>query len=93
MTEPRIYCSVHGCHRWSAASTMERRGWTAFVCGSHWRRATKREKALLARLKRQQRRIHALTGDYDEALGRREWLAWKAVERRVAKRPPAEPCR
>jgi hypothetical protein len=93
MSDRRIYCSVRGCQRWSAASTMKQRGWTAFVCGSHWRRATKVEKALLARYKRQQRRIHAITGQYDQALGAREWRAWKAIERRVAERPPVEPRR
>jgi len=93
LTEPRTYCSVRGCQRWSAVDTMQRKGWTAFVCGSHWRRATLREKALIARLKRANRRIYAMTGEYDDALLRRESEAWAAIERRVANRPPVEPRR
>lgn len=87
----RVFCSVPGCLRWSAAETMASRGWAGFVCGSHWRRATKRERSLIARIKRRQRKVVALTGEPDAALARREWVIWAAIERRVAERPPVEP--
>lgn len=72
---------------------MERKGWTSFVCGSHWRRASRREKATLNRLRRMQRKIVALTGEPDERIQHREWIVWCAIERRVANRPPVEPRR
>jgi len=89
----RVYCNVRGCARWSAAETMRRKGWSSFICGSHWRRATRREKAVIARLKRMQRRIVAMTGEPDARLLDRECRIWDAVERRVAERPPVEPGR
>jgi hypothetical protein len=78
--ERRHFCSVPGCRRYMRESTVLKR-WgspnVVFICGDHWRRLTKRERSIWARLKRTARRFGW------EAIGPRSDRIWSALRRRA----------
>lgn len=71
------YCAASGCHRWS-------RRWGphgSFLCGFHWMRLTKRERATVRRIWRTMRLIGG--PPYPRQLRAREWRVWRALVRRA----------
>jgi hypothetical protein len=78
----RIYCDVPGCTRYSRAETCLKRWGTTRVrllCATHWKRLSRRERAVIRRMERIRKRYG------DEAVARDRWLrAWDALFRRAA---------
>lgn len=73
------YCAAPGCQRWSR--TWGQFG--SFLCGFHWMRLTKRERAAMRRVWRTCR----LIGDGwwgNKPLRRREQRLWQACVRRAS---------
>ena len=79
---PRIFCIIPGCRRGMFVETAVKRWGTAdigLICGRHWRRLSKRERAVVARMRRKLKRYG------DEAVSRERWeRVWRALERRMA---------
>lgn len=75
----KIFCRVPGCHRYTRRETALKR-WgsvhVSLICGFHWRRLTKAERAVWARLRRQEHR-------YGQQPARQNRV-WDALIRRSA---------
>lgn len=81
MAEGKIFCIVPECTRGMMKSTARKR-WgssnVSLICGKHWRRLSKAERAVWARIGRQRRRFGV------DHLGDREARVWAALARRAA---------
>lgn len=81
MSRDKIMCRVPGCHRGMHVETAVKR-WghenVSLICGHHWRRLTRAERAVWSRIRRQARKFGV------DSLGSREWRIWEALTRRAA---------
>lgn len=81
----KIYCSIRPCGRFMFVETAIRRWGSAdvgMICGKHWRRLSKRERAVVARMRRKLNRYG------EKAVTRERWeRVWRALYRRM--RDPA----
>lgn len=78
----RVYCGIPGCHRFMFGPTCIKRWGTTnvrIICARHWRRLSKRERAVIHRLERKVKRYG------EEAVTHERWLrVWDAIFRRAA---------
>jgi hypothetical protein len=78
----KVFCDVPGCRRFMFGRTCLKLWGTTDVrimCGGHWRRLSKRERAVLLRFRRLRKRYG------DEAVSdERIHRAWSAAFKRVA---------
>lgn len=81
MSDDRIYCVINGCRRSMFKTTAVKRWGTPevnMICVKHWRRLSKRERAVIARMRRKLKRFGS------SAVSESRWRrVWRALYRRM----------